>query len=94
MQDAHDLLSDQLPRKVCGGPSIQFWTRTDVFGAGEAEAGEVLDGLGLRGGEEQRLAAVRGEVREDRVELLREAQVQDPIRLVQHQHLQTMRKEG
>jgi len=52
-----------------------------VRGVLEAEPGQVLDGFGLRGAEEERLPRCR-QVGHDRVHRLAEAHVQDPVRFV------------
>ena len=58
----------------------------------QGEPGKVLDTPGLGGGEEQRLP-LRGEGRDNRVDRLSETQVQAPVGLVQHQHLQVVEVE-
>lgn len=55
----------------------------DVLGVVERESGEVLDRLGLRRREEERLAGL-GQVRNDGVDRGGEAHVEDPICLVEH----------
>ena len=53
----------------------------------EAQAGKISDRFGLRGREQERLS-LPGEVLQDRVHRLFEAQVQDPVRFVQDEDLE------
>ena len=65
----------------------------DEDGVGEGEARQVRDVAGLGGGEEQSLA-LGGDAAHDAVDGRGEAEVQTPVRLVQHQQLQVVDVEG
>ena len=59
----------------------------------ETESGQVFDGFGLRGGEEHGLTR-GGQIGHDGIQRLREAHVQNTIRLVQHQHFHVVALQG
>mmetsp|Transcript_11192 Transcript_11192/g.46622 ORF Transcript_11192/g.46622 Transcript_11192/m.46622 type:complete len:230 (-) Transcript_11192:259-948(-) len=64
----------------------------DVLGRAQAETREALDGLRLRGREEQRLAPAR-DVFQDGLERRSKAHVKAAVSLVEHEHLHSPRVE-